>query len=112
MAMACLASARAHASAGQPVEMQEAQPNVAVHVHVADAVGTSGGKFTCWNIDASKNRGFFDRDLDPQHRTGPNLVSTGEVASAASKLVLVVLTYTWLYQACALVLAAGITLQQ
>ena len=77
MAVACLVSARAHASAGQPVEMQEAQPNVAVHVHVADAVGTSGGKFTCWNIDASKNRGFFDRDLDPTTPYGAQLGKHG-----------------------------------
>ena len=38
-------------------------PAAAVDVTVGRAVAHTGPNFVCWNLDASRNREFFDRNL-------------------------------------------------
>ena len=50
-------------------------PRRVVHIDVAvdKALAKTSDQFVCWNIDASANRGFFQRDLDVSKPYGKQL---------------------------------------
>lgn len=46
---------------------------VHIHVDAGEALATTLDQFVCWNIDASANRGFFERDLNVSKPYGKQL---------------------------------------
>ena len=59
-----------------------ASTSTSVVIDGAAAAATTSGHFVCWNIDASANRGFFARDLDPAKPFGAQLARQAAAISA------------------------------
>ena len=55
------------------VVVGEAAPSIAISINTSAVAALSSSHFTCWNIDASSNRGFFERDLDPTKPYGKQI---------------------------------------
>ena len=63
------------------------RPPAVVHIDVdvsSPAVSRTSGHFVSWNIDASRNRGFFWRNIDPRLPYGKQLASQAAAISAAN----------------------------
>jgi hypothetical protein len=52
-----------------------------ITIDTTDAIGRTSGHYTCWNIDASTNRGFFARNLSPTKPLGAQLAIQAKAIS-------------------------------
>ena len=62
-----------------------AEAGLSITVSTDEVAAHTSDHFLCWNIDASVNRQFFDRDLDPKKPFGAQLARQAKALSQAQQ---------------------------
>lgn len=75
-------SGESHSAGPAPGPAPRPPPRVSVSVDGSVAVSHTGPNFVAWNIDASRNRGFFTRSLNVTEAFGARLAKQAAALSA------------------------------